>query len=87
MLSKDIWNRYIQHKETSLSEEYDEADAEPEVIIPKNFLSKGQTMKRFGVSKRQWEDYLKDKDTLKRETRGKRYRVNPEDFERWLFND
>ena len=87
MLSKDIWNRYIQHKETSLSEEYDETDDEPEVIIPKNFLSKQQILKQFSVSEKQWKNYLKNKETITRKTRGGQHRVNPEDFERWLYDE
>ena len=86
-LSIDIWNRYIQHKETSLSEEYDEADDEPEVIIPKNYLAKKQILNRFSVAGDTWKKYLKDKDTITRKTRGGQHRVNPEDFERWLYDE
>lgn len=87
ILGKEEWDRYVKHKETSLSDEYDEGDDEPEVIIPKNYLAKKQILNRFSVASDTWKKYLKDKDTITRKTRGGQHRVNPEDFERWLYDE
>ena len=87
VLGQDVWDRYVKHKESELSAEYDDGAEDEEEDISKKYLSKQQILKRFNVSEKQWKRYLTDPDNITRKTRGGQRRVNPEDFERWFYND
>ena len=82
MLGKDVWNRYIKHKESELSAEYDEdideKDPDVKYVYPKVLMN------RFGISRK---TVIKgcDNGVKHIRTNSNQCKIDEADFFRWYM--
>ena len=86
-LGSEEWEKYKLHKETSLAAEYDEEedeDEKPEIDLT-TYVGRKTIQKRYDVSDKLWYEFTKTMPQHVRKTRSGYNKVDPKQFENWLF--
>lgn len=86
-LSPEEWLRYKTHKDLELNSEFVPQSEEKVEQISKKLLSRKKITEMFDISQRLYDDVLKTGKVFFKTTKGGQRRIDPESFEKVLFEE